>query len=166
MTTIVLVKNLSELKIGDMAPSFCLEDPDRGEICLKDQKGKWVVFYFYPKDNTKGCTLEALEFTAAEDDFKAKNAVILGVSPDSLRSHANFREKHDLSIDLLSDTDREALVAYGVWRMKKMYGREYMGVVRSTFLIDPEGKIAYIWSKVKVAGHVDDVLKQLTELQS
>lgn len=156
---------MSELKIGDNAPSFCLEDPDRGEMCLKDLKGKWVALYFYPKDNTKGCTLEALEFTAAEDDFKEKNTVILGVSPDSLKSHSNFRKKHELSINLLSDTEKETLEAYGVWQKKKMYGREYMGVVRSTFLIDPEGKIAHIWPKVRVAGHVDSVMEKLTELQ-
>jgi len=156
---------MSEIKIGDKAPDFCLEDPDRGEICLEDHKGKWVVLYFYPKDNTKGCTLEALEFTAAEDDFKEKNAVILGVSPDSLKSHSNFRKKHELSINLLSDTEKDTLEAYGVWQKKKMYGREYMGVVRSTFLINSEGKIAHIWPKVRVAGHVDAVMEKLTELQ-
>lgn len=153
------------MKIGDRAPDFCLEDPDRGEICLRDQTGKWVVLYFYPKDNTKGCTLEALEFTAAEEDFKEKNAVIIGVSPDSLKSHSRFRERHNLSINLLSDTEKEALEAYGVWQKKKMYGREYMGVVRSTYLIDPEGKIAYMWPKVKVADHVDEVIEKLVELQ-
>lgn len=156
---------MSKLKIGDIAPDFCLEDPDRGEICLRDQRGKWVVLYFYPKDNTKGCTLEALEFTAAEDDFKAKNAIVLGISPDSLKSHANFREKHELSINLLSDTEKKTLEAYGVWQTKKMYGREYMGVVRSTFLIDPEGRIVFTWLKVKVDGHVDDVLARLVELR-
>ena len=156
---------MSEIKIGDNAPDFCLEDPDRGEICLTDLKGKWVVLYFYPKDNTKGCTLEALEFTAAEDEFKEKNTVILAVSPDSLKSHSNFREKHELSINLLSDTGKETLEAYGVWQKKKMYGREYMGVVRSTFLIDADGKIAHIWPKVRVAGHVDNVMEKLTELQ-
>lgn len=156
---------MSELKIGDPAPDFCLEDPDRGEICLKDQKGKWVVLYFYPKDNTKGCTLEALEFTAAEDEFREKNAVILGVSPDSLKSHSHFRDKHDLSINLLSDVDKEILQTYGVWRKKKMFGREYMGVVRSTYLIDPEGKIANSWPKVRVEGHVDKVMEKLEELQ-
>jgi peroxiredoxin Q/BCP len=153
------------IQIGDQAPDFCLEDPERGEICLKDLVGKWVVLYFYPKDNTKGCTLEALEFTAAEDDYKAKNTVIIGVSADSLKSHKRFREKHNLSITLLSDTDKEALQAYGAWQLKKMYGREYMGIVRSTFLIDPEGKIAYIWPKVRVANHVDVVLEKLVELQ-
>jgi peroxiredoxin Q/BCP len=109
--------------------------------------------------------LEALEFTAAEDDFKKQNTVIIGVSPDSLKSHKKFKEKHDLTINLLSDTNKEALEAYGVWQKKKMYGREYMGVVRSTFLIDPEGKIAHIWRKVKVANHVDDVMETLVTLQ-
>jgi len=153
------------LEIGEKAPGFCLEDPDRGEMCLKDLKGKWVVLYFYPKDNTKGCTMEALEFTAAEDEFKAKNAVIIGVSPDSLKSHTNFRQKHDLSINLLSDTEKEVLETYGVWQKKKMYGREYMGVVRSTYLIDMEGKVAFVWPKVRVKGHVDNVLEKLSELQ-
>ncbi|MCB2171853.1 peroxiredoxin, partial [archaeon] len=130
-----------------------------------DLKGKWVVLYFYPKDNTKGCTMEALEFTAAEDEFKAKNAVIIGVSPDSLKSHTNFRQKHDLSINLLSDTEKEVLETYGVWQKKKMYGREYMGVVRSTYLIDMEGKVAFVWPKVRVKGHVDNVLEKLSEIQ-
>jgi peroxiredoxin Q/BCP len=157
------VKDL--IQIGDQAPDFCLEDPGKGEICLKDLMGKWVVLYFYPKDNTKGCTLEALEFTAAEEDFEAKNTVILGVSADSLKSHKRFKEKHNLSITLLSDTEKKALQAYGAWQLKKMYGREYMGIVRSTFLIDPEGKIAHIWPKVRVAGHVEDVMERLLKLQ-
>ena len=157
---------MSILQIGDKAPDFCLKDPERGELCLKDFKGKWIVLYFYPKDNTKGCTLEALEFTASEDDFKKKNSVILAVSPDSLQSHSKFREKHSLSINLLSDTEKEALTAYGVWSKKKMYGREYMGVVRSTYLIDPDGKIAYIWPKVKVKGHVEEVMRKIMELQN
>jgi peroxiredoxin Q/BCP len=156
---------MTSLKIGDPAPDFCLPDPDRGEICLKDQRGKWVVLYFYPKDNTSGCTLEALEFTAAEDEFKEKNAVILAASPDSLRSHTNFRNKHDLTINLLSDPDKETLQAYGAWQLKKMYGREYMGVMRSSYIIDPEGKIAHIWPKVKVKGHVEAVMEKLLELQ-
>jgi peroxiredoxin Q/BCP len=156
---------LTELKIGDQAPDFCLPDPERGEICLVDQRGKWVILYFYPKDNTKGCTLEALEFTAAEDEFKEKNAVILAASPDSLKSHTKFRDKHNLTINLLSDTEKDTLQAYGAWQLKKMYGREYMGVVRSTYIIDPEGTIAYIWPKVRVKGHVDTVMEKLVELQ-
>ena len=154
-----------ELKIGDKAPDFCLPDAEKGQVCLKDHRGKWVVLYFYPKDNTKGCTMEALEFTAAEDDFNAMGAVVIGVSPDSPESHTKFIEKHDLGITLLSDTEKEILTGYGVWQKKKMYGREYMGVVRSTFLIDPEAKISYIWPKVKVAGHADAVMEKLVELQ-
>ena len=154
-----------ELKTGDQAPGFCLPDAEKGQVCLKDHRGKWVVLYFYPKDGTKGCTMEALEFTAAEDEFNAKGAVVLGVSPDSPESHVKFKEKNDLSITLLSDTEKEILTGYGVWQKKKMYGREYMGVVRSTYLIDPEGKIAYIWPKVKVAGHADAVMEKLGELQ-
>lgn len=156
---------MTELKIGEPAPDFCLPDPEEGEICLADQRGKWVVLYFYPKDNTKGCTLEALEFTAAEDEFKEKNAVILAASPDSLKSHTKFRDKHNLTISLLSDPKKETLQAYGAWQLKKMYGREYMGVMRSTYIIDPEGKIAYIWPKVRVNGHVEAVMEKLVELQ-
>ena len=156
---------VTELNIGDEAPGFCLPDAEKGQVCLKDHRGRWVVLYFYPKDGTKGCTMEALEFTAAEDEFNANGAVVLGVSPDSPESHVKFKEKNDLSITLLSDTEKEILTGYGVWQKKKMYGREYMGVVRSTYLIDPEGKIAYIWPKVKVAGHADAVLEKLVELQ-
>lgn len=157
---------LSELKIGVKAPKFCLPDSKKADNCLKDMRGKWVVLYFYPKDGTKGCTMEALEFTAAEDDFQLKNAVIIGISSDSPESHQKFIEKNELTIKLLSDEDKGILDNYGVWQKKKMYGREFMGVVRSTFLIDPEGKIAYIWPKVRVNGHVDAVMKKLTELQN
>lgn len=156
---------MTELKIGETAPGFCLADAEKGQVCLKDHMGSWVILYFYPKDNTKGCTMEALEFTAAEEEFKAKGAVVLGVSPDSPESHAKFKEKNDLSVTLLSDTEKEILASYGVWQKKKMYGREYMGVMRSTYLIDPEGKIAHIWPKVKVAGHADAVMEKLMELQ-
>jgi peroxiredoxin Q/BCP len=124
-----------------------------------------VVLYFYPKDNTKGCTMEAIEFTAAEEEFGEKNAVVLGVSPDSLESHHKFKEKHELGITLLSDTEKTMLEEYGVWQKKKMYGREFMGVVRSTFIIDPEGKIGHIWRKVRVKGHVDAVMETLSKLQ-
>jgi peroxiredoxin Q/BCP len=144
---------------------FCLPDAEKGQVCLNDQRGKWVVLYFYPKDGTKGCTMEALEFTAAEDEFNAKGAVVLGVSPDSPESHVKFKEKNELTVTLLSDTEKEILTGYGVWQKKKMYGREYMGVVRSTYLIDPDGKIAHIWPKVKVAGHADAVMEKLVELQ-
>jgi peroxiredoxin Q/BCP len=154
------------LEIGDEAPEFCLQDSEMDETCLSDLKGKWVVLYFYPKDGTKGCTLEALEFTAAEDEFNENDAVILGVSPDSPESHKKFENKNDLTITLLSDQEKDVVENYGVWQKKKMFGREYMGVVRSTFLINPQGKIAYTWPKVRVDGHVDAVMEKLLELQT
>ncbi len=154
-----------KLKIGDKAPLFCLPNQDEEKICLSDFKGKCVVLYFYPKDNTSGCTKEAIGFTEKKEEFEKLGAVILGVSPDSPKSHRNFIEKKGLTITLLSDQEHKVLEEYGAWQLKKMYGREYMGVVRSTYLINPEGKIAYIWPKVKVAGHVDAVLEKLKELK-
>jgi peroxiredoxin Q/BCP len=157
---------LSEINVGDNAPEFCLTETDGEEVCLKDLEGSWVVLYFYPKDNTKGCTLEAVEFTLAKPDFEEMGARVIGVSPDSLESHTKFKEKHELTIDLLSDTEKNVLEDYGVWQLKKMYGREFMGVVRSTFLINPDGEIAYIWRKVRVNGHVDAVKEKLGELKN
>jgi peroxiredoxin Q/BCP len=148
------------------APEFCLPDQDGNQICLKDFAGKWVVLYFYPKDMTKGCTLEAIDFSSALPEFNEMNAVILGVSPDSIASHQKFRAKEDLQITLLSDPDHSVLEQYGVWQLKKMYGREYYGVVRSTFLIDPETVIAHSWLKVRVKGHVEAVKNKLHELQT
>jgi len=149
---------------GDKAPEFCLPDKDKQETCLKDFKGQWVVLYFYPKDNTSGCSMEATYFSRAQPEFTKSNAVILAVSPDSPDSHCKFADKHRLSITLLSDTEHEVLESYGVWQKKSMYGREFWGVVRSTFLIDPKGKIRHVWPKVKVAGHVEEVGKRLIEL--
>jgi len=154
------------LNVGDTIPDFCLPNQDEEEICLRDIKGKWIVLYFYPKDNTPGCTTEACDFTAALPDFEGLNAVILGVSPDSPKKHRNFIEKKDLKITLLSDEEKELCQMFSVWQLKKNYGREYMGVVRSTFIIDPDGKIAAKWEKVKVKGHVDEVKAKLEELQS
>jgi peroxiredoxin Q/BCP len=155
----------SELDVGSKAPIFCLSNQEGNEVCLDNYLGKWVVLYFYPKDNTKGCTLEAIDFTLSLNEFKDANATIMGVSPDSVKSHQNFCSKHDLKITLLSDPDHEALNKYGVWKLKKMYGREYHGVERSTFIIDPNGKIAHFWKKVRVKGHVDAVKQRLIELQ-
>ena len=146
------------IKEGTNAPTFCLEDQDNNKVCLKDYKGKWIVLYFYPKDNTSGCTREAVEFTNDLKKFEKLNAAILGVSPDSVKSHTNFCNKHNLTITLLSDPEHSVLEKYAVWQIKKMYGREYYGVVRSTFLIDPAGKIAKSWIKVKVDGHAAEVL--------
>ena len=150
--------------IGEKAPEFCLPNQDSEEVCLRDLQGSWVVLYFYPKDNTPGCTTEALDFTAHLGDFQALGATVLGVSPDSVRKHQNFIAKKELKVTLLADEEKEVCQAYGVWQLKKNYGREYMGVVRSTFLIDPDGKIAEKWEKVRVKGHVEEVLNKLREL--
>jgi len=152
------------LQVGDKAPDFCLPNQDEEEVCLRDLQGAWIVLYFYPKDNTPGCTTEACEFTAALPDFSGLGATILGVSPDSPKKHRNFIEKKELGITLLSDEEKEVCTAYGVWQLKKNYGREYMGVVRSTFIIDPDGKVAAVWEKVRVKGHVEAVKEKLAEL--
>ncbi len=157
------VKN-SGLAPGEEAPGFCLPNQEGNEICLRDFRGKWVVLYFYPKDNTSGCTREATEFTERKGEFEKLGAVILGVSPDSVKSHANFIVKKGLDLTLLSDPEHEVLEKYGAWQLKKRYGREYMGVVRSTFLIDPDGGIAHAWRNVRVKGHVDAVLERLRRL--
>jgi peroxiredoxin Q/BCP len=153
------------LEVGNKAPDFCLPNQDSEEICIRDFQGSWVVLYFYPKDNTPGCTTEALDFTALKSEFEKLGATIFGVSPDSIKRHCNFIAKKELKIALLSDEDKEAAKAYGVWQLKKLYGKEYMGIVRSTFLINPDGEIAQIWSKVKVKGHAQEVLEKLQELK-
>ncbi len=153
------------LEVGTKAPEFCLPNQDEVEMCLRDLKGKWIVLYFYPKDNTPGCTTEACDFTEALPDFSALDAVIMGVSPDSPKKHRNFIEKKDLKITLLSDEEKEVCELYDVWKLKKNYGREYMGVVRTTYIIDPDGKIVAAWDKVRVKGHVEAVKEKLKELQ-
>lgn len=153
------------LETGKKAPPFCVIDHNEKETALKDYAGKWVVLYFYPKDNTPGCTTEAVEFTARLKDFEKLGAAILGVSADSPQSHRGFIEKQKLALRLLSDTDKKMLQTYGVWQKKKMAGREYMGIVRTTCLITPDGKLAKVWPNVKVKGHVDEVLAALKELR-
>jgi len=153
------------LEIGDAIPSFCLPNQDEEEICFRDIKGRWAVIYFYPKDNTPGCTTEACDFTAALPDFNGLEAIILGVSPDSPQKHRNFIEKKDLKITLLADEDKSLCKSFGMWQLKKFMGREYMGVVRSTFLIAPDGTLAYKWEKVRVKGHVQEVKEKLLELK-
>ncbi len=153
------------LEIGTEVPDFCLPNQDEEEICLRDIKGRWIVLYFYPKDNTPGCTTEACDFTDALPDFEGLSAIVLGVSPDSPKKHRNFIEKKELKITLLADEEKEFCKIFGVWQLKKNYGREYMGVVRSTFLINPDGKIAAKWEKVRVKGHVDEVKAELEVLQ-
>ncbi|MDY0263643.1 MAG: thioredoxin-dependent thiol peroxidase [Sulfurospirillum cavolei] len=152
------------LKIGDNAPELTLPNQDDVEISLRDLEGKWIVLYFYPKDNTPGCTTEACDFTATLPQFDTLGAVVLGVSPDSTASHQKFIAKQKLDITLLSDSTTQIAQRYGVWQLKKFCGKEYMGIVRSTFLIDPEGKIAQIWSNVKVKDHASEVKKALEAL--
>jgi len=152
------------LEPGAKAPDFCLPDESENPVCLKDFRGKWVVLYFYPKDSTPGCTKEAVDFSEKLGEFEKADAVVLGVSPDSPESHRKFKERKGIKVKLLSDVEKKILKKYGVWQLKKMYGREYYGVVRTTYLIDPEGRIVYVWKRVKVKGHVDGVLKKLKEL--
>ncbi|MBN2896250.1 MAG: thioredoxin-dependent thiol peroxidase [Campylobacterales bacterium] len=153
------------LEIGTVAPEFCLNNQDDVEICLRDLRGKWIVLYFYPKDSTPGCTTEACDFTEAMSDFESQGAVILGVSADSTKRHRAFIEKQNLGITLLSDESTQMMQSYGVWAMKKNYGKEYMGIVRSTCIIDPQGVIRAIWSNVKVKGHVAAVASELEKLR-
>jgi peroxiredoxin Q/BCP len=146
------------LDIGDRAPEFELPTDGGGEISLRGLKGKKVVLYFYPKDDTSGCTAEAIAFNGLRDKFAAAGAVLIGVSPDSPISHAKFKKKHGLAFPLAADESKSMLGTYGVWLEKSMYGRKYMGVERTTFLIGPDGRIARVWRKVKVPGHAAEVL--------
>ncbi|MCR4266490.1 peroxiredoxin [Nitratireductor sp. ZSWI3] len=149
---------------GSEAPDFSLPSDGGGNIKLSDFRGKIVVLFCYPKDDTSGCTAEAVDFSALKPEFDKAGAVIVGLSPDSPKSHDKFKTKHELSVALASDQEKEALQAYGVWVEKSMYGRKYMGVERSTFLIDKQGRIAEAWRKVKVPGHADAVLKAVKTL--
>lgn len=149
------------LNEGDIAPDFTLPTDNGQTVTLSALKGQKVVLYFYPKDNTPGCTKEAIGFSEHLEAFKAKGATIIGMSPDSAAKHDKFKAKHDLTITLAADEEKNTLTAYGVWVEKSMYGKKYMGVERSTFLIDETGKIATIWRKVKVPGHVEAVLEAL-----
>jgi peroxiredoxin Q/BCP len=149
------------LKIGDKAPAFKLPTADGEEVALKDLKGKTVVLYFYPKDMTPGCTQQACDFRDAAAKAKKKSVVVLGVSRDSAERHGKFRDKYELNFPLLADEDGEVCKAYGVWKEKSLYGRKFMGIERTTFVIDPAGKIAKIYPKVKVNGHVEAVLAEL-----
>jgi thioredoxin-dependent peroxiredoxin len=146
------------LKAGDPAPDFQAATDGGGTVSLKDFRGKKVVLYFYPKDNTPGCTREACDFRDAISRFKKKDVVVLGVSPDSIESHKKFKAKFDLPFPLLADEDHKIAEAYGAWGEKSMYGKKFLGIIRSTFLIDEKGKIAEAFEKVKVNGHVDQLL--------
>jgi len=161
------------IEIGKKAPDFCLYNQNNKKIKLKSFKDQWVILYFYPKDNTSGCTKEAIDFTALINKFKKKNAVILGVSPDGIDSHKKFKEKNKLGIELLSNPEKTVLKKYDAWGIKKNYGKEYEGVIRSTILISPEGVIKEIWRKVKVRvkkkdreiKHAEKVFEKLGEIQ-
>ena len=154
------------LETGKRAPDFKLPTDTEGDIKLSLLKGHIVVLFFYPKDNTSGCTKEAVAFTALEPEFEAAGAKIIGLSPDDLKSHGKFRDKYDLTVTLASDENKKVLEKYGVWVEKSMYGRKYMGVERSTFLIDKAGRIAQIWRKVKVPGHAEAVLEAVRQLDA
>lgn len=159
-----------KLNPGDVAPdielpTYSKETPE-GSLKLSDLHGQWVILYFYPKDSTPGCTTESCGFRDALPDFSDADATILGVSRDSMKSHANFTEKQGLNFPLISDADEKLCKAFDVMQLKKNYGREYMGVERSTFIINPEGDVAYAWRGVKVKDHVEEVLAALKELQS
>ena len=143
---------------GQIAPDFNLPALITDPLTLSALRGRNVVLYFYPKDNTPGCTTESIDFSTALADFDAANTVIIGVSRDSIKKHQNFAAKHDLTVELAADIDGEVTESYGVWVEKKMYGKTHMGIERATFLIDAEGVIKEVWSKVKVKGHVDAVL--------
>jgi peroxiredoxin Q/BCP len=152
------------LQDGDTAPDFELPTDTGENLKLSKLKGRAVVLYFYPKDDTEGCTAEAKDFTAMASKFRAAGAEIVGVSPDSAERHKKFRKKHDLDVHLAADEDKSVIEAYGVWAEKSMYGRKFMGVERSTFLIDKKGRIARSWRKVRVPGHAAEVLAAVKSL--
>ena len=156
---------MTQLKIGDRAPDFTLPKNGGGTVSLSEYRGKKVVLYFYPQDDTQTCTLQAIDFTSKANAFEAAGAAIVGVSPDSVKKHDRFCAKHKLGITLGADEDRSVIEAYHVWREKKTFGITYMGVVRSTFLIDREGRLARIWDNVRLKGHIDDVLEAAKALQ-
>ncbi|GAB4322589.1 MAG: thioredoxin-dependent thiol peroxidase [Candidatus Sumerlaeia bacterium] len=155
----------SPLEPGSKAPVFSLLNQDGRPVALGDFAGRWLVLYFYPRDNTPGCTKEACEFTSALKDFETLGASVVGVSPDSPESHKRFIQKHALGIELLSDPDHKVAAAYGAWGPKTMYGKLREGIIRSTVLIDPQGRIAAHWPAVKVNGHVEQVRARLKELK-
>ncbi|MCF6293004.1 MAG: thioredoxin-dependent thiol peroxidase [Robiginitomaculum sp.] len=154
------------LIIGDKAPGFCLPADGNSDIDLVDFKGQNLVLYFYPKDDTSGCTTEAIAFTDKMSVFSKHNTKIVGISKDSVAKHDKFKAKHEIKIRLASDESLKVLQEYGVWVEKNMYGRKYMGIERATFLIDEKGKIVHIWRKVKVKTHVDAVLAIVSELNT
>ncbi|RME31057.1 peroxiredoxin [Candidatus Woesearchaeota archaeon] len=156
---------MPEPRPGFPAPNFSLYDQDGKVVTLSDFRNKWVVLYFYPKDDTPGCTLEAREFTALKDEFDARDCVILGVSRDSPKQHCAFKDKYALDLRLLSDPHHTVLEQYSAWREKNLYGKIMLGIARSTVLIDPDGIVAHYWKNVRAKGHASAVLAKLKELQ-
>ena len=154
------------IEIGKPAPDFSLKNQADQDVRLSDLEGQWIVLYFYPRDNTPGCTVEACEFTASVEEFAALDAVVLGCSPDTTRKHRNFIDKFDLKISLLSDSDHKVMEEYQAWGEKKMYGRTFMGVKRSTVIIDPSGDVAHHWRSVRAKGHAGKVRDKLEALKS
>lgn len=152
---------MSTLKAGDTAPEFSMPSDSAGTVSLSDFKGKSVILYFYPKDDTPGCTKEAIGFSEKIDEFEAAGAVVIGVSKDTAAKHGKFRAKHGLKVILASDAEGDVTERYGAWQEKQMYGKTYWGIDRSTFLIGPDGKLKAVWRKVKVPGHVEAVLDAL-----
>ena len=155
---------MSKLEVGNKAPSFNVASSEGKNFSLAEAAGKWLVLYFYPKDDTPGCTTEACNFRDRLKDYQAVNALIYGVSVDGLDAHAKFIKKFHLPFPLLADTEKEMVEAYGVWKEKSMFGKKYWGIERTTFLIDPKGKIAQIWSSVKVSNHHEEVLQAIKEM--
>ncbi len=155
----------TNVTVGEKAPGFTLPDQEGSDVSLGDHAGKWVVLYFYPRDDTPGCTTEACEFTAGVEAFRGLDAVVLGCSPDTPEKHRKFIAKHDLGITLLSDPGHEVMQRYGAWGEKNNYGKKTMGVIRSTVIIDPQGRVAHHWPRVKAAGHADKVREKLEELR-
>lgn len=153
------------IEVGKPAPAFTLQNQDGDEVSLAGLRGRWVVLYFYPKDDTPGCTTQACEFTAGIAEFEKLDAVILGCSPDDAASHRKFIARHDLQVQLLSDPAHATMEAYGAWGEKVLYGRKSVGVIRSTALIDPAGNVAHHWKKVRAAGHAGHVAARLEALR-
>lgn len=149
---------------GAVAPDFTLKDQDGNEHTLSKYRGKWTLIYFYPKDDTAGCTKQACAIRDADPDFDKLDAVVLGISADSVKSHKKFAEKYSLAFPLLADEDKKVINAYGVWGLKKFMGREYEGIMRTSFLVNPEGKIAKVYERVQAAKHADMVLADLIQL--
>lgn len=155
---------MAQITKGDQAPGFTLPTDNGGQFTLSQKNDNITVLFFYPKDDTPGCTVEAIDFTSKLSEFEALGAQIIGLSPDPVKKHDKFKIKHDLAVTLVSDEEKETLQAYGIWLEKSMYGRKYMGVERTTLLIDKSGMVVEAWHKVKVPGHVDAVLEALKNL--